>query len=164
MRLTRLTQGLVKEALFNILADRIAGASFLDLYAGEGGVGLGALERGAERVVFVENNGRRIGIIREQLKRVVKEKKARVYRGDVLKMLKRMEINFDIIFLDPPYNKGLVIPTLNLISKAEITPTVIVVAEHHYKEELPHQIGSLRLTKEKRYGETFLSFYPACSY
>lgn len=152
----RMTQGIVKEALFNILGQSLSKRSLLDLYAGEGGVGIEALIRGADRVAFVEIASSRARAIRERLKRIKRE--AIVYQGNVLSILKRIELDFDIIFLDPPYNKGLVIPTLDLIAnKVRFIPLVVI--EHHHKERLPSIIGPLKLSNKRCYGETSLSLY-----
>lgn len=154
---TRQTQALVKEAIFNILGDRIIGASLLDLYAGKGGVGLYALEKGAERVVFIELNGANVKRIRERLGQF--KGKGKVYKGNVLRILKKMRLDFGVIFLDPPYNKGLVLPTLRLIEERKPSLNTIVIVEHHSKERIPQILNTLRLTKIRRYGETSLSIY-----
>lgn len=156
---TRPTQGLVREAIFNILGERIMGTSLLDLYAGRGGVGLYALERGAESVTFVEADRSNVRYIRERLKMF--GTKGRVYHGDVMRVLRRIRLDFGLIFLDPPYNKGLVGPTLSLIDKRVPPPHTLIIAEHHHKEEISKEFRKLRLIKRKRYGETSLSIYEA---
>ncbi|MEW6355613.1 MAG: 16S rRNA (guanine(966)-N(2))-methyltransferase RsmD [Planctomycetota bacterium] len=96
----------VKEALFNILADRFAGASVLDLFAGTGSLGIEALSRGAEHVVFVERDRVCVESIERNLEHTRFQDRADIIRHDALRSLPRiqkLERAFDIVFIDPPY-------------------------------------------------------------
>ena len=104
---TRPTQDRIKETLFNMINNDVYGASFLDLFAGSGGIGIEALSRGAKDAVFIDNGARQTACIRENLKTTKLEEKAQVLNSDVisgLKMLVRNGRSFDLIFMDPPYN------------------------------------------------------------
>lgn len=151
----------VKEALFNILGEKVRGALVLDLYAGTGNLGLEALSRGAEEVTFVDLNQDAIQIIRENLRSLNYTKKARIYRGDALLHLKRFEKRrerFDLIFADPPYLTKFQIS--NLKSQIPLTPEGLLVLQHYKKN--PPELGivsELKKIRERRFGETVLSFY-----
>ncbi len=94
---TRPTPDRLRETLFNILAPRIEGKVFADLYAGTGAVGIEALSRGAKRAIFVESNRAAVNVIRENLRSLGIENRAEVRQGRV------NTIEADIVFVDPPY-------------------------------------------------------------
>lgn len=107
---TRPTQDRIKETLFNMINNDIYGTSFLDLFAGSGGIGIEALSRGAKDAVFIDNGTKQIACIRENLKTTKLEERAQVMNCDVLSGLKLLERNhgaFGMIFMDPPYNNEL---------------------------------------------------------
>lgn len=96
-----------KESLFNILAPRIQGARFLDLFAGTGSVGIEALSRGAESATFVELNRQPLRTLTQNLNRVHVERQAKVVQADVFDFLRRSPTAFDIVFVAPPQWQGL---------------------------------------------------------
>ncbi|HIE12354.1 MAG TPA: 16S rRNA (guanine(966)-N(2))-methyltransferase RsmD [Desulfotomaculum sp.] len=159
----RPTADRVKEALFNILAVKIAGSRFLDLFAGTGGIGIEALSRGAARVVFVERSPRAVNLIRENLRRTGLSQKSSVFRGDALtalNLLGRRGECFDVIYIDPPYKKGYETKALRLIaSRGLLAPGGLAVCESDWRDELPEAVEGLVLTRRERYGDTVLSFY-----
>lgn len=160
---TRPTAGRVKESLFNILAARVPGSRVLDLFAGTGSLGLEALSRGAARAVFVEADPRCRGVIEENLRTLGFEGRALVVAGDaaaaVSALGKRAE-RFDLVFLDPPYGKGLLVPALEAVAASGLpAPGARVVAEHAAREALPQRVGTLVRRDVRRYGDTALSFY-----
>ncbi len=106
---TRPTQDRIKETLFNMLQYDLADCSFLDLFAGSGGIGIEALSRGAGQAVFVEQNPKAAQIVRENLAATKLEARAVVMNCDALTALHRLEgkYRFDFIFMDPPYNQEL---------------------------------------------------------
>lgn len=104
---TRPTTDRIKETLFNMIQNRLAQTSFLDCFAGSGGIGIEALSRGAARAVFVEQNQKAADCIRQNLKAARLEEKAAVMTCDALAALRRLEgtgQSFDTVFMDPPYN------------------------------------------------------------
>jgi 16S rRNA (guanine(966)-N(2))-methyltransferase RsmD len=157
----RPTADRVKEALFNILADRIAGARVLDLFAGTGNIGIEALSRGAGQVTFVESSPTAGRLLRANLQRCGFERQAQVRIMTVSRFLKqRREPAYDIIFLDPPYRTQeaeKVLPSLE--RDAIIRGNGVVVVEHFHKSPLDERIGHLARVKTYRYGETCLSVY-----
>ena len=100
------------------LAPRLAGARFLDLFAGAGGVGLEAISRGAAQATFVERDARAIAALRANVATLELEASVRVQRGDVLRELTALYRDgerFDLVFLDPPYEAGLLETTLETL-------------------------------------------------
>ncbi len=153
----------VKEALFNILGNRIVGSSFLDLYAGSGQMGIEALSRGAKEVIFVDNHFAAIRLIHTNLGFLYSGKGLKIPWNNVLRAignLSREKKRFDIIFLDPPYESRLVKNTLQALAKSDILKTTtLVIAEHHKFLTLDKEIGSLERVRQERYGDTVLTFY-----
>jgi 16S rRNA (guanine966-N2)-methyltransferase len=158
---TRPTAGRVKQALFNILADQIPGARFLDLYAGTGLIGLEALSRGAVHATFVESCPASCRLLKKNLKTSGYGDLAVVHAMTASRFLKQPAPGmYDVVFLDPPYHRDEVhsiLPTLG--AGVIISPTGVVIIEHFHKIHLPPQIGRLAHVKSYRYGDTVLSFY-----
>jgi 16S rRNA (guanine966-N2)-methyltransferase len=159
---TRPTGARVRQTLFDILAPRVPGCRFLDAFAGNGGVGLEALSRGAARVVLVDQSRAAVEVIREN---------ARVLAsagGDVqivhqdtriaLAALADAGVRFDVIYVDPPYATDLYEPLLELAEHL-VETTGLVVAEHFHKRALPETIGALVSTRSVRIGDHTLTFY-----
>ncbi|MBM7623328.1 16S rRNA (guanine(966)-N(2))-methyltransferase RsmD [Sporohalobacter salinus] len=151
----------VKEALFNILGAEIIDIDFLDLYAGFGGLGIEALSRGAASSTFIENSSRQVKIIKENLNLTGLEKEAEVIQGDVLTQLGRFKPeSFDIVVMDPPYQAGLIEPTIKKILKYNLLKEAgIISVEHHKKDEITIESTDLKLIRERNYGNTCLSLY-----
>ena len=101
---TRPTSDRLRETLFNVLAPRMEGCAFADLYAGSGAVGLEALSRGAARVVCVERGPAALKALRGNLARLGVKEGVRVEAASVAAWLKRAQGPWDIVFLDPPYD------------------------------------------------------------
>ncbi len=153
----------VKEALFNILGNRVIGSSFLDLYAGSGQIGIEALSRGAKEVIFIDNHPSAIRLIHTNLGFLHSEEGLKIPRNNVLKAIDNLskgKKKFDIIFLDPPYESRLVKNTLQALAKSDILKTTtLVIAEHHKFLDLDREINSLIQIRKERYGDTILAFY-----
>ena len=96
----RPTSDKVKQALFNILGEKVNKASFLDLFAGAGGIGIEALSRGAERVVFVDDARYSLHVIKKNIELIGFGKRAEIVGAKVDKFLKKASEHFDIVFLD----------------------------------------------------------------
>jgi 16S rRNA (guanine966-N2)-methyltransferase len=166
----RPTSAKVRQAIFNIIGDRIIDSVFLDLYAGTGAVGIEALSRGAKKTVFVDDNSLRISIIKKLLEKFGLKDMARVVKDRASNFIKKTESVFDIIFVDPPYASGELDMVLPLIDeKGILGDNGIVIAEHPSKKTPPFTspldkggirgVGSLRLIKTYKYGDTSLSLY-----
>lgn len=157
----RPTQDKVRKALFDILGD-IAGMSFLDLFAGSGAVGIEALSRGIEKVVFVEKERACVKAIDDNLSLLhcLHYSVIASDTAEAIRILSQQDERFDLIFLDPPYYNDLAKKALQTLSAYDIlTPTGFVIAQHFKKDNLPDSLGDLMLFKQARYGDTALSFY-----
>lgn len=165
-RNTRPTTDRVKESVFGILGELLAGARVLDLFAGTGALGIEALSRGAVQAVFVEREPRAAGVLRENLRRTGLAGEARVLVRDVLAALggaRGAEVGgpFDLVLLDPPYGTGLAGAALERLGSegASLSDEALVMVEHSNHELPPDGVGTLRLVRRERYGETVVSFY-----
>ena len=152
---TRPTPDRLREALFNVLAPRIEGAVFADLYAGTGAVGIEALSRGASRVLFVESNHAAVGVIRQNLKSLGAEARADVRQGKAAAVAGKIEA--EIVFLDPPYRLERDYETvLGLLGGGAHG---LVIVQHDVRAKLAESYGSLRCVRVLRQGDNCLSFY-----
>jgi 16S rRNA (guanine966-N2)-methyltransferase len=159
----RPTSSKVKEALFDIIREKIEGATFVDLYAGTGIVGLEALSRGAVKAIFVEPNELRFRTIRKNADKFGFQERASVVKGRAYEFLKKLSVgkeSFDIFFLDPPYHSEEIIKVLPLIGeKGLLKEGGIVIVEHFFKRTLPEITGKLKIDRSYRYGDTMLTLY-----
>ncbi|NLM45622.1 MAG: 16S rRNA (guanine(966)-N(2))-methyltransferase RsmD [Firmicutes bacterium] len=163
---TRPTADMVKESLFNIIGEKMPGARFLDLFAGNGGVGLEALSRGAAFCLFIEKNAQCVKIIKDNLQLCGLNHLAEVRRGELPAALNGIQLQFDIIFLDPPYHSPALKTTVGKISQLHLlAPEGLLIAEHHMRDNDWFPKTDWRLVREKRYGETVLAFLvPAAAF
>ncbi len=152
---TRPTPDRLRETLFDILAARIAGATFLDAYAGTGAVGIEALSRGARHAWFLERNRAALAVLRENLAELELESRATVVAGPVLRTLAQHKA--DVVFLDPPYDQEReYTAALDVLAQ---TQPVLVVVQHSVRLRLDEAYGSLRRNRTVRQGDNVLSFY-----
>jgi 16S rRNA (guanine966-N2)-methyltransferase len=158
---TRPISDRVKEALFDTLQDRIAGARVLDLFAGTGSVGIEALSRGADQVVFVENAAKALQTIRANLERTRLQAGARVVRADVFRFLLETPEPFDLIYIAPPQYLALWKRALLAIdaSPSWLSPAGIAVVQVFPKELEALRLSALTCTDQRRYGSTLLAYY-----
>lgn len=156
------TSELVRLSIFNILEPVISGASFLDLYAGTGAIGIEALSRGAEKVVFVDSSLDSIKIIRENIGKTDMFKQSIVVRTTLPLGLEKIRNfgPFDIIFMDPPYEKNFSnITTIQIIKNLLLKETGLLLIEHSVREELLDRHFPLIMIKSYSYGDTKISIY-----
>ena len=169
---TRPTSDRLRETLFNVLTngpvDRVAGATFLDLYAGSGAVGIEALSRGAASVTFVEQGSAALAVLKKNLDGLgLRGSGFRVEKRSVGRFLRNVEKaalgSFGVVFLDPPYDLAdEYATTLGLLGGecAELlAPGALVVAEHRRKQPLAESYGSLIRFRLLKQGDAGLSFY-----
>lgn len=164
----RPTSDRLRETLFNVLGPNVSGARFLDLFAGTGAIGIEALSRGAEEIVFIENHALAAKLIRRNLDSLDIRSGFTVLPMDVLRglemlvtRLKGADTGFHYIFLDPPYAAAEdYAGVLKFLGAAHLlVPGGIVVAEHRRSFELPEEAGALRRMRILRQGDASLSFY-----
>jgi len=166
--LIRPTCDRVREALFNILGQRIMGSRVLDLFAGTGAIGIEALSRGAAQVLFVDQSPEAGRLIEANLRACIPRPHAAFLPLNLatLSHLRPLHAaltpgnHFDLVFMDPPYQKNLAQGVLAMVEKADILAEgALVVVEEHRRVSLPETVASLSLIDHRRYGETGLWFY-----
>lgn len=166
---TRPTSDRLRETLFNVLAARMEGARFLDLYAGSGAVGIEAASRGAESVVLVERAAPALKVLRGNIEALGLRGEVRVEALSVAAFLRRgrpeSAKGFDIVFLDPPYDAEdeytLAMGLLGGEASRLLAEDAVVVAEHRRKDKLEEEYGVLNRTRVLEQGDAGLSFYRA---
>ncbi len=155
----RPTPDRIRETLFNWLQNDIQGATCLDLFAGSGALGLEALSRGASHVTFVEKDKTAAIQLKANLKLLkASNSETEVFHDDALEYLhKRAEMGggvLNIIFLDPPYRKGLLEKSLtNLHEKSLIDVDTLIYLEHESKEVFDWSDYGLKILKESNAGQ-----------
>ncbi|MBF2098256.1 MAG: RsmD family RNA methyltransferase [Gloeomargaritaceae cyanobacterium C42_A2020_066] len=161
----RPTTARVRQALFNIWQGQVAGRSFLDLCTGTGAVAEMALTLGATPVVAIERANRPAGQLRQRWSHHFPNQTWQVITGTIPRCLGALTPPygcFDRIFLDPPYDAGLYLPTLAALAHLEILhPQGELAVEHRLRQPLPPVVGHLHLSGQRVYGDTALSFYQA---
>jgi 16S rRNA (guanine966-N2)-methyltransferase len=164
----RPTSDRLRETLFNVLGDRVAGSFFVDVFAGTGAVGIEALSRGAREVAFIEKHGPAATLIKTNLESLEVREGAQVLAVDAvlgLEVLGRppagKSAGPDIVFLDPPYGSvedyDRVLTCLGF--EGLLHGGSLVIAEHRRNFELPEAVGNLERVRVLRQGDAVLSFY-----
>ena len=165
----RPTSDRLRETLFNVIAPRIAGVRFLDLCAGSGAVGIEAISRGASHATFVDSSRPMCALIKANLELCrIERSESDVIESEALDYLRRFVSKqpdsgkpWDVAFYDPPYANGY-IPVLDIFgarSSALLTPKGLLIVEHHHKNKLPEETGSLVRYRVLKQGDSALSFY-----
>jgi 16S rRNA (guanine966-N2)-methyltransferase len=155
---TRPTSDRVREALFDILAEYVAGARVLDLYSGTGALGIEALSRGADTADLVEADKGAQAVIKDNLERTGLADKAHLWRMTVEKALALLPGQYDVILADPPYADEHITAVLSQLGRL-IVERGLVAVEHASRVPLPDDIPGLRLWKRRRHGDATLSLY-----
>lgn len=157
---TRPTTDRIKETLFNMIAPYLYDCKFLDLFSGSGGIGIEALSRGAEKAVFVEKNPKAMSCIKENLKRTHLEEQGTTMIMDVMTALYKLEetIQFDYIFMDPPYGNELERKVLEYLADSDLLAEggVIIVeasleTDFEYVEELGYSLIKMKKYKTNKH-------------
>ena len=156
----RPTSDMVKEAVFSIIRFDLEGASVLDLFCGSGQLGIEALSGGAKSCRFVDRSKASLEVTRENVVHCGLEGAATMSLSDGVDFIRNARLAFDIIFLDPPYGKGLIEKVLPFAGE-KIADGGIAVCEHEKGLVLPEEFGKLKRTKVYRYGKTELTVFRA---
>ena len=133
----------------------------LDLFAGTGAMGLEALSRGAQFCCFVDQGEEAVRLIRENVQLCGAQERSRIIQGSAASAIRRLGSEnelFDLIFMDPPYGKGLIEKSLQIIGGVA-QDDALVIAEQHIKDEPPKVSGIWQKDRERRYGDTLISVY-----
>jgi 16S rRNA (guanine966-N2)-methyltransferase len=158
---TRPVTDLVRGAMFAIL-ENIADdwTNVLDLFAGSGALGIEALSRGAEHADFVESEPKCCAIIRENLEKTKLSAQARVYCLNVFKALPKLEKEYNIILMDPPYANAFTSDLITQVAQSRLAgDKTILMATHSARIPLEQSYAGLKMIKEQRYGDSCISFY-----
>ena len=154
----RPTTDRVKEAIFSIVQFEVQGAQVLDLFAGSGQMGIEALSRGANLAVFVDQSKQSLEVVRDNLKTTGLASNSRVVTMDYKSYLAGCRDQFDIAFLDPPYNQGILTEAIPLVA-AHMAPGGIILCEHQKGEEVPETAVDFKLCMQYNYGKITVSSY-----
>ena len=158
----RPTADRVREAIFNIVGSRCQGHVVFDLFAGTGALGLEALSRGADQVVFVDSHHSAVDVIRRNISACGCGESTLVFAADIrqnLGCLKKAARPAEVVFMDPPYRQGLVGSALHQLHSGNfIAPEAILIIEHPSDDPLPETGEIFQLDDQRRYGKTLVSF------
>jgi len=160
---TRPTTDKVKEAIFNMIGPYFEGGIGLDLFAGSGGLGIEALSRGLDKVIFVDRDKSAIQTIRENIHKCGLEQYAEIFRNEAeraLKAVSKRGLQLDYIFLDPPYKKQQLEKIIEFIGENKLLhPNGMIICEHSSEVELLDQMTDFVKNKKEHYGSTTVSIY-----
>jgi 16S rRNA (guanine(966)-N(2))-methyltransferase RsmD len=151
----RPTPDRLRQRLFDVLANEVEGAVFLDAYAGTGAVGIEALSRGAQRAVFIEKNKNAVAVIEQNLASLKLAPRARVIGGSAKLYIAAQKA--DIAFVDPPYE--LDSEYQMALEALAGNGAKLVIAQHDRRLQLLEAYGELKRAREIRQGDNLLSFY-----
>lgn len=166
-RNTRPTADRVKEAIFSVLAERIIDAEILDAFAGSGALGLEALSRGAASAVFIDKDRSAAAAVEKNIA-ALGFANAKLYLGNAGSLLKKLKAadkisGFDIVFLDPPYNRGLLSEMFDIIKdQCLLKPNGIVVAETTAKDSELQLSADWDVITSRVYGDTEIYYCGLC--
>lgn len=151
---TRPTADRYKETLFNVLQNDVPGSRFLDLFAGSGAIGIEALSRGARHAVFVENSRKAVSVIRENIHFTKFEEEADILLSDAISYVRGLSVvDFDVIFIDPPYHHELEKDALLALEKKKFkNPNIRIVVEAALEEDMSYlEATRFEIEKVKAY-------------
>lgn len=146
----------VRESLFNIIQNKIAGSSFLDLYCGTGAVGIEALSRNAETVVFNDSSKDSIALLKKNLAKIKADEDYEIFNKDAVQFLKLTDKKFDIIFIDPPYKSQNKFDALSFCALALKEDGLIIFEDEN---EWLGEIEGLSIVDKRKYGRAHLTFF-----
>jgi 16S rRNA (guanine966-N2)-methyltransferase len=158
----RPTSDFLREALFNLLGP-LSEKTFLDLFAGSGSVGIEAASRGAKEIVFIEKDKKIAAIAQKNIVVCNIDQNCRVIARDIstgLCDLFKKEYEFDVVFADPPYSRGLVEKTIKLLKENPVfTKEAVIVIQHSAREDVaPFLDEKTTLKDQRKYGDNAFSF------
>ena len=159
---TRPTADRAKEALFSMLMQEVAGCRFLDLFSGSGAIGIEALSRGAAHACFVDNATAAVDVIRRNLEKTKLVSRAEVVRADAMSAVRQLSQRgavFDIVFLDPPYERGLAKTAAEIVLAEGLLAKGGLLVVEQGANEAPLALANTLIWKQKRYGAAAITVY-----
>lgn len=160
----RPSKNIVRDAMFNIIGKSICNANVLDLFAGSGAIGIEAISRGASFVYFVDNNFKAIEIIKKNLEKIeISSDNYKIINCDYKKAIKEIKnnkkIKFDIVIIDPPYQKNEYVKIFNLLNEILNEKIIIIIESVFLDLKLFDFIKNKYQIKQKKYGKTLLTIF-----
>lgn len=157
---TRPTSDKVRGAMFNMIGPYFDGGRVLDLFAGSGGLSIEAVSRGLDEAVLVEKDRRAQAIVQENIKMTKSGKQFTLMKMEAERAIGQLSGQFNLIFLDPPYAKEQIVATIKALDARELlAEDVMIVCETDKSVELPEEIGSVGIWKQKTYGISKVTVY-----
>lgn len=154
----RPTTDRVKEAIFSMIQFETEGRRVLDLFAGSGQLGIEALSRGAAYATFTDMSAESVDIVKKNLLMTHLEKNSEVLRTEAISFLRTNKKKYDIVFMDPPYSKGILRETLPYVV-GNVNDGGVIICEHPYGEEMPENVGDFSLYRDYKYGKIGITVY-----
>lgn len=160
---TRPTSDNIKETMFNFIGPYFEGGVVLDLYAGTGALAIEAISRGAAEAYLIDQNAVAFETINKNIEMTKAPEKFNVFKGNAanhLIMLMHKQLQFNLIFLDPPYKEQTIVSDIEWLLEHEmIAERALITCETHSSVELPEEIGDLTVYKKRHCGKTLLTIY-----
>ena len=151
----RPTADKVRESLFNILQNRIYGAKFLDLFCGTGAIGIEALSRGAKTVTFNDFSRDSVAHLKKNLEKLKVDEDYKIINSDAVSLLKSGG-DYDIIYIDPPYNSDLGLRVIEFVKSALSSDGIAILED---EKPFDSEIDGLKVTDTRKYGRVHLTFF-----
>lgn len=160
---TRPTSDRVKEALFNIITGRVYDSVVLDMFSGSGSLALEALSRGAQSAVLCDMSPKACAVIARNIEACRMTDRARLIKGDCISALSRLDKQFDLVFMDPPYRlHDIYFKALSaLAAEKRLTNGALIVMEHEASFDLCDVPEGFTVTDKRNYKDTCITF---CTY
>lgn len=155
----RPTTDRVKEAIFNLIQFYVPGAEVLDMYAGSGALSFEALSRGADHATLLDIDKKSVALIEKNINSLRFNDSCTVVNSSCFDYARICEKKFDMIFLDPPYNKGLIEPTLKCICENDLLSDEGIIVLESDNTDFKSETEGLEIIKQKKYGRTFITVY-----
>ena len=160
---TRPTLDRIKEAIFNIIQNRVMGASVVDVFAGTGSLGLEAASRGAERCYLIDKGEVTYKLLKQNIENLKFQDICTAFNMDsydALRSFSSQKEKFDLIFIDPPYSKDMIPGAVEQIFKGELLKSDgLIVSKIDSKEDIYKGNGEIVLVNSRKYGNTTICFY-----
>ncbi len=154
----RPTTDKVKEAVFSAIQFELEGRHFLDLFAGCGQMGIEALSRGCATATFIDRSKASIKVIERNLSVTNLKQFAKVYNADAVNFINTTADEYDVVFLDPPYNKGILQEVMPLIAQ-RMKKTGVIICESALNDEILQKYYKFTLDRQRTYGKIKISIY-----
>ena len=159
-KMTRPTTDKVKGAIFNMIGPFFDGGRVLDLFSGSGSLAIEAISRGMDEAVLVEKDRRAQAIIQENIKMTKSDKQFNLLKMEANRALEQVTGTFDLVLLDPPYAKEEIVKQIEIMDdKQLLSEDVMIVCETDKAVDLPEEVASFGIWKQKVYGISKVTVY-----